>query len=122
MEKTKYIKSVLKGSVGAIILCIIGVVILSALMTKFSFDQKIYNVIYVVISLIGLSIGSIIGAKKNESKGWLVGFGVASGYYFILYVGVGILSGSWSFTMMECVKYIICTAVGILSGMLGVNI
>ena len=122
MEKGRYFKSVIKGSSFALLMSFICVVILSAIMVKHTFSKSAYNVIYVVISLIGLSTGSIIGSKKNQSKGWLVGAGVAFSYYIILYVICSILAGSISFNSFEIIKFSICIIVGILSGMIGINL
>lgn len=122
MEKNKYAKSVCKGTIGSILISIIGVIILSAMMTKFVFSESIFNMLYVIISLIAISIGAIIGAKKNESKGWLVGFGVAIGYYIGLFILSSLLNGEISFKLFELAKLIIAIIIGTLAGMLGINL
>lgn len=122
MEKSKYLKSVCKGTIGSILLSLMGIVILSGMMTKFVFSEGIFNMLYVVISLIALSIGAIIGAKKNESKGWLVGFGVAIGYYLGLFILSSLLDGEVSFRLFELAKLSIALVIGTLAGMLGINL
>ncbi len=122
MENTKYFKSVLKGTVGTLIFSFIGVAVLSILMTKLAFSKGIFNAIYVIISLCSLSLGAIIGAKRNESRGWLVGFGVALGYYFVLFVLASCFSGELVFNLFDLVKLTIALVVGTLAGMLGINL
>lgn len=122
MENAKYLKSVAKGTIGTVILSFIGVAVLSLLMTKLSFSKGIFNAIYVIISLCSLSLGAVIGAKKNESKGWLVGFGVAIGYYLVLFILTSCFSGELVFNLFDFVKLIIALAVGTLAGMLGINL
>lgn len=122
MENNQYLRSVLKGTVGSIILCLVGVVVLSGLMTKLVFSKGIFNMLYVMISLVSLSIGSIIGAKKNESKGWLVGFGVAIGYYVVLFILSGVLGNGISFSLFDLAKLAIAVVIGTLAGMLGINL
>lgn len=122
MEKSKYLKSVFKGTIGSMLMSFIGIVILSGLMTKFVFSEGIFNMLYVVISLVALSIGAIIGAKKNESKGWLVGFGVAMGYYLGLFILSSLLDGEVSFRLFELAKLSIALVIGTLAGMLGINL
>ncbi|AGF56326.1 MULTISPECIES: TIGR04086 family membrane protein [Clostridium] len=122
MENAKYLKSVAKGTIGTVILSFIGVAVLSVLMTKLSFSKGIFNAIYVIISLCSLSLGAVIGAKKNESKGWLVGFGVAIGYYLVLFILTSCFSGELVFNLFDFVKLIIALAVGTLAGMLGINL
>ena len=122
MENNKYFRAVLKGTIGSITLSLIGVVILSALMTKLVFSKGIFNMIYVIISLLSLSLGAVIGAKKNESKGWLVGFGVAIGYYLVLFILSSALGGEITFKLFDLAKLGIALVVGILAGMLGINL
>lgn len=122
MENTKYFKSVLKGTVGTLIFSFIGVAVLSILMTKLAFSKGIFNAIYVIISLCSLSLGAIIGAKRNESRGWLVGFGVALGYYLVLFVLASCFSGELVFNLFDLVKLSIALVVGTLAGMLGINL
>ncbi|EKQ56990.1 MULTISPECIES: TIGR04086 family membrane protein [unclassified Clostridium] len=122
MENSKYLRSVAKGTVGTLLFSFIGITVLSLLMTKIVFSKGIFNMLYVIISLCSLSLGAIMGAKKNESKGWLVGFGVAIGYYFILFILSSIFSGEIAFKLFDFVKLLIALAVGTLAGMLGINL
>ena len=122
MENSKFFKSVVKGTIGTIIFSFIGITVLSMLMTKLVFSKGIFNMIYVIISLCSLSLGAIIGAKKNEAKGWLVGFAVALGYYVVLFILSSSLSGEVNFKLFDLTKLAIALAVGTLAGMLGINL
>ncbi len=122
MENSKYFRSVIKGTTGALIFSFIGIAVLSLLMTKLLFSKGIFNMIYVIISLCSLSLGAMIGAKKNESKGWLVGFGVAIGYYLVLFMLSSSFSGEVTFKIFDLAKLTIALAVGILAGMIGINL
>lgn len=122
MENSKYFKSVVKGTLGTIILSCIGISLLSLLMTKLVFSKGIFNMIYVIISLCSISLGAIIGARKNEAKGWFVGFGVALGYYLVLFIISSSFSGEITFKLFDLTKLVIALAVGTLAGMLGINL
>lgn len=122
MENSKFFKSVLKGTTGSLIFSFIGIAVLSLLMTKLVFSKGIFNMIYVIISLCSLSLGAMIGAKKNESKGWLVGFGVAIGYYLVLFALSSSFSSEITFEFFDLAKLAIALAVGTLAGMLGINL
>jgi len=122
MENSKFLKSVLKGTTGSLIFSFIGIAILSVLMTKLVFSKGIFNMIYVIISLCSLSLGAMIGAKKNESKGWLVGLGVAIGYYLVLFALSSSFSSETTFKLFDLAKLSIMLAVGTLAGMLGINL
>lgn len=122
MENSKFVKSVLKGTTGSLIFSFVGIALLSLMMTKLVFSKGIFNMIYVIISLCSLSLGSIIGAKKNESKGWLVGVGVAIGYYLVLFALSRSFSSETTFKLFDLAKLGIMVAVGTLAGMLGINL
>ena len=74
-----------------------------------------------VISLISLAFGAMIAAKKKQSKGLLVGFGVTVFYSVIIYIVCLIINGGFSFNMFELFKLVAALIVGGLGGVLGVN-
>lgn len=121
MENNNYFKCVLKGTVGTLLFTFSGIVVLSFLMTKLVFSKHMFNVLYLVISLISLAIGAMIAAKKKQSKGLLVGFGVTVLYSVIIYIVCLIINGGFSFNMFELFKLVAALIVGGLGGVLGVN-
>lgn len=121
MENNNYLKCVLKGTAGTLLFTFIGVVILSCLMTKLVFSKQVFNILYLVITLVSLAAGSMIAAKKNKSKGMLVGFGVTIFYFTIIYIVCSIANGRFNFTMYEIFKLVAALIIGGLSGVLGVN-
>lgn len=121
MENNNYFKCVLKGTVGTLLFTFSGIVVLSFLMTKLMFSKHMFNVLYLVISLISLAFGAMIAAKKKQSKGLLVGFGVTVFYSVIIYIVCLIINGGFSFNMFELFKLVAALIVGGLGGVLGVN-
>ncbi|ALP91002.1 MULTISPECIES: TIGR04086 family membrane protein [Clostridium] len=121
MENNNYFKCVLKGTVGTLLFTFSGIVVLSFLMTKLVFSKHMFNVLYLVISLISLAFGAMIAAKKKQSKGLLVGFGVTVFYSVIIYIVCLIINGGFSFNMFELFKLVAALIVGGLGGVLGVN-
>lgn len=121
MENNNYFKCVLKGTVGTLLFTFSGIVVLSFLMTKLVFSKHMFNVLYLVISLISLAFGAMIAAKKKQSKGLLVGFGVTVFYFVIIYIVCLIINGGFSFNMFELFKLVAALIVGGLGGVLGVN-
>ena len=121
MENNNYFKCVLKGTVGTLLFTFSGIVVLSFLMTKLVFSKHMFNVLYLVISLISLAFGAMIAAKKKQSKGLLVGFGVTVFYSVIIYIVCLIINGGFSFNMFELFKLVAALIVGGLGGVLGVD-
>ncbi|GAA0077838.1 TIGR04086 family membrane protein [Clostridium sp. CTA-5] len=122
MESNNYVKSVFKGLFGAIILSLIGVIILSIFMKVIDFTPSIFSMLYVIISLVSLAIGSIIGAKANSSKGWLVGLGIGLSYYLVLFILSSYIGGAITFKIFDVAKFAISMVIGLLAGMLGINL
>jgi putative membrane protein (TIGR04086 family) len=122
MEWMSYFKSVLRGIVWALVVTIITTIIFSFVMNRVPIEEKIFNIIYVVITCLALVLGSVIAVKSYGSKGWIVGLAVGCIFYIILYI-LGILFGAEAtLTIYDFIKFILCIFIGLLSGMLGINL
>lgn len=122
MEWTNYFKSVLKGLIWALVITIIASIIFSFVMNRVTIDEKIFNIIYVVISCLALVVGSVMAVKSYGSKGWIVGLAVGCIFYIALYF-IGILFGAEAtLTIYDFIKFVLCLFIGLFSGMLGINL
>lgn len=122
MEWISYFKSVVKGLLWALVITIIVTIIFSFVMNTVSIEEKVFNIIYVVISCLALVLGSVIAVKSYGSKGWIVGLAVGCIFYIALYF-IGILFGAEAtLTMYDFIKFALCIFIGLLSGMLGINL
>ncbi|MBE6062893.1 MAG: TIGR04086 family membrane protein [Clostridium butyricum] len=122
MEHNKFFESVIKGTIGTIIFSLVGIIILSAIMTKCKVSSNIRSMVIVITVLLSLSAGSITAARKNGAKGMLVGMCVGFVFYGVYFLSVSILGASLSFTVYELIKMVILIMTGALSGILGVNL
>ena len=122
MEWINYFKSVLRGLVWALVITIIISIIFSFIMNSIPMGEKVFNIIYVVISCLALVVGSIIAVKSYGSKGWIVGLAVGCIFYIVLYF-IGILFGAEAaLTIYDFIKFVLCLFIGLFSGMLGINL
>lgn len=122
MEWINYLKSVLRGLAFSLVITLIISIIFSFIMNNFQMGEKIFNIIYVVISCVALVIGSIIAVKSYGSKGWIVGLAVGCLFYIVLYL-IGILFGAEAtLTIYDFIKFMLCLFIGLFSGMLGINL
>lgn len=119
MESKSFARSLVKGSLFAVILTILFTTVLSVVMCFVEINDGMFNCIYVVLSAIALVFGSIMGAKINGEKGFVVGGIVGILYYLMMLVFNFIIAGIFTF---EFIKFIICIVIGVLSGMLGINL
>lgn len=122
MEKSDFAFKISRGILVAITLTTISLLIYSLLMNYVDFSLQATKIVYMVISCLSVVLGSMYASRKNGQKGWLCGFGVAIGYMAILLIITSLLNSGSPFNMTALVQVIIACAVGILSGMLGINI
>lgn len=122
MEWKDYFNNVLKGVVGAVAVTTILTAIYSLIMNFVDFSSGIDSAINVTLTSISLIFGTILAAKLYGRKGWLVGLSVGVLFYIALYA-IGVLFGAEaSLGLYDLIKFSLCALVGILSGMLGINL
>lgn len=117
-----YFNNVVKGVVGAIAVTILLTAVFSLVMMFVDISGPVFNGIYVAITSIGLIFGTILAAKLQGEKGWLVGTSVGVLFYIALY-GIGVIFGAEAtIGIYVVIKFALCILVGMLSGMLGINL
>lgn len=122
MEWKDYFGNVLKGVVGAVAIATILTAIFSLVMSFVEISSGIDSAINVGITSISLIFGTILAAKLYGRKGWLVGLSVGVLFYIALYA-IGVLFGAEAtLGLYDLIKFSLCVLVGILSGMLGINL
>ena len=122
MEWKDYFENVLKGVVGAVAVVTILTAIFSLIMSFVEIGPGMDSAINVGITSISLIFGTILAAKLYGRKGWLVGLSVGILFYIALYA-IGILFGAEAtLGLYDLMKFSLCVLVGVLSGMLGINL
>ena len=122
MEWKEYFSNVFKGVALSIIIAIILTAVLSIIMLFTNISDNMYSGICVGTTSISLILGTILAARLHGKKGWLVGLAVGTLFYIALY-GIGVLFGAdATLKLYDLIKFSLCILVGILSGMLGMNI
>ena len=122
MEWKDYFENVLKGVVGAVAIVTILTAIFSLIMSFVEIGPGMDSAINVGITSISLIFGTVLAAKLYGRKGWLVGLSVGILFYIALYA-IGILFGAEAtLGLYDLMKFSLCVLVGVLSGMLGINL
>lgn len=122
MEWKDYFNNVLKGVIGAVAVATILTAIYSLIMNFVDFSSSVDSAINVGLTSISLIFGTILAAKLYGRKGWLVGLSVGVLFYIALYA-IGVLFGAEAtLGVYDLIKFSLCALVGILSGMLGINL
>lgn len=121
-ENRSFVKSVLKGWIGAVLLTFMLMLILSLAMIKFELNDNIYSIIFTVITVVSLVIGAVLAARNNGEKGWLTGGIVGLLFFIFILVFSSVINGSFAFDITQIYKLIGCFGVGTISGILGINL
>ena len=122
MEWKDYFENVLKGVVGAVAVVTILTAIFSLIMSFVEIGPGMDSAINVGITSISLIFGTVLAAKLYGHKGWLVGLSVGVLFYIALYA-IGVLFGAEAtLGLYDLMNFSLCALVGILSGMLGINL
>lgn len=122
MERSEYIKKIIKGVLFSLIITIILVFILSVIMTFMDISVQARNISNVIITCISVFLGTVYASRSINRKGWLTGVMVAIGYVFCLFLIYAVFNQQIEFSIRDVYRAILAVIVGALSGMLGVNI
>lgn len=122
MELKRFLKCVLKGEILALILSFIAMFIFSIIMNNVEFKEGLFNIIYIIISIIAIMLGALVSVKSYGSKGWLVGLVVGCVFYIAFYLIASLFGESLVLTTYDFIKFFLCALVGLLSGIIGINL
>lgn len=113
---------VLKGSIIAVLITLVGLFILSIILTYTSVSEKISNPIIIAITGISILISSIISSRKVTKNGMVNGGFVGFIYILTIFLLSSILGAGFSFNMYTLLTIIIAAIAGIIGGIIGINI
>lgn len=122
MEWKEYFKCVTKGTMVSLLITVLFTAIFSLVMTYVNLGEGILGVVHVVVSCVALVIGSIFAAKSHKRNGWIVGLGVAIMFYIALLLMGFVLGAEEIFSIYVLIKLGLCIVIGVLAGMLGINL
>lgn len=126
MEDNKIGKSniitILKGSLFAIIISIIGLLILSIILTYTNVKESIEVPVIIAIMAVSIIVGSIISSRKVKNKGILNGGLVGLIYIIFIYLLSSIFVTRFSINLNSIISILISIIAGVLGGIIGVNI
>lgn len=120
--KSKSVINILNGVIRAGILTILLTIILALIMCFVDFSVKALNVSYVFVTCISLVIGATYASRVNGEKGWLIGILVGLFYYLLLLIISSVFNKGIDLSVFDGYKLTMAMVVGLLSGMLGINI
>lgn len=117
----KTLKSILKGTVIALITTIILFLIFSLILTYTNISESTIFPVIVVTTGISILIGSFLGNIKIRKNGLLNGGIVGLIYMLILYFVSSCFIGDFSLNINSIILIIAAILTGMLGGIIGVN-
>ena len=121
-EFSKNIIRILKGSVTAIILTLVLLLIFALLLTYTSITENVIKPVIIVVSGISILVGSSISTLTIKKNGMLNGCLVGLIYILSLYLISSITGTGFTINLYSLIMIIVCIVTGIIGGVIGVNL
>lgn len=122
MEKRSNYFSAVEGVLRGFIITVVLLLIFAVIMTFVDVGLRIRYIFYIITNILSIMYGVIYAVRRIGKRGWLVGIGVTVLYLFILYI-VSVISGNSAAISSYGIKRLLLDLiVGILSGMIAINL
>ncbi|WP_353505366.1 TIGR04086 family membrane protein [Clostridium sp. Marseille-Q2269] len=122
MLNKKNTEFIAQGILRAVIITVIMLLMFAVVLTFKDVGEKITSIIYLLITILSIMYGTIYAVRKINKRGWVVGLVISIIYMAIIYI-ISIISGNTlTFGSDRFIRIFLALMLGMLSGMLGVNI
>ncbi|WP_409068918.1 TIGR04086 family membrane protein [Clostridium sp. FAM 1755] len=113
---------IVQGILRAVILTVIMLLLFAVVLTFTDVSEKISSIIYLLITILSIMYGTIYSVRKINKKGWLIGLVISIIYVVIIYIISIVSSNTLTFGTDRFIRILLALILGMLSGMLGINI
>lgn len=117
-----FIINVIRGAAIAIIVTAVLSLIQAAAATYFLIDFKLTALLSILITSVSIFLGASYSSRKGKRKGYLSGLMVAVIYMICIFLYSKLNGNIISLDLNTIGRIILATLIGILSGMLGINL
>lgn len=121
-EFSKNMIRILKGSISAIILTIILLLIFATLLTYTEIKENTINPVIIVITGISILVGSSISTLKIKKNGLINGFLVGLIYIITIYLISSITGAGFKINLSSLIMILVSIIMGMIGGIIGVNL
>ncbi|WP_426349229.1 TIGR04086 family membrane protein [Alloiococcus sp. CFN-8] len=122
MNNSIAMRKIIKGVVFALITTFIGIFLLSLAMIFLDISPGTNVIVNIIITAVSVFLGTVYSARAINRNGWMIGFFVALGYILCIFIFYAVLNGGVELSITDLYRTIMALAVGIFSGMLGINL
>lgn len=122
LENNKNIGRIIKGSVTAIIVSLILLLIYATLLSYTNISETTMTPVVIIISGVSILIGSTISSLKIKKQGMLNGALVGLIYILFIYILSSILLTGFEINTKSLIMMLVSTVAGMVGGIIGVNL
>ncbi len=120
MKKINYLLQILKGTLIAVLVTVIGVSALALLVKDAEAGSKLISGLSIAIKVVSIALGTILCAIKLRKKGALIGTLVATPYWVICFL-LSLIGTTPVFSFGILIDLALTVLTGVFSGILTVN-
>lgn len=121
-EFSKNLIRIIKGSITAIIITLILLLIFALLLTYTKLQENLINPVIIVISGVSILIGSSISTIKINKNGLLNGSLVGLIYIITIYLISSIILANFKINLYSTIMIFVSIIMGMIGGIIGVNL
>ena len=121
-EKVSFLGAVLKGSLMALSVCLILILIFAFVLRFCSISDSLIKPINQIIKTISIMIGVFVGLKKSKEMGLMSGLCIGFLFTIIAFVAFSILDGHFEFGISLLNDCLFGSIVGAICGIIAVNV
>lgn len=121
-EFSKNIIRIVKGSITAIILTLILLLVFAMILTYTDIKENTINPVIIVITGISILVGSSVSTLKIKKNGLINGFLVGLIYIITIYLISSITRTGFKLNLYSIIMILVSTIMGMIGGIIGVNL
>lgn len=120
-EKNSKIYNIFRGSLVAILITIISLLIFSILLTHTNISEKSIVPVITIITAVSILTGSILSVSKIENRGFFNGALVGLTYILAIYILSSIINKNFAINLNSLILISSAVISGMMGGIIGVN-
>lgn len=120
-EKNSKIYNIFRGSLVAILITIISLLIFSILLTHTNISEKSIVPVITIITAVSILTGSILSVSKIENRGLFNGALVGLTYILAIYILSSIINKNFAINLNSLILISSAVISGMMGGIIGVN-
>lgn len=120
-EKNSKIYNIFRGSLVAILITIISLLIFSILLTHTNISEKSIVPVITIITAVSILTGSILSVSKIENRGFFNGALVGLIYILAIYILSSIINKNFAINLNSLILISSAVISGMMGGIIGVN-